>query len=208
VDGKTAPSQASPATPEAGRGISPATAAATAMPTASSPGPSYASSVDAPAYWPMTGDRQIDATHNALNQLIQRGSTNDESQLLSALRNIFYKPIFRHIYEDRPGPALFTFCRAQLLLQAYVGNFTSPDVRRRMIDATQNLISLQDQEGQLYGPAFKRARQCDLHGQTLQEYTPNLPPLQSSRLEDGAVDKAMQTLNRLGANLHEINLMD
>jgi hypothetical protein len=176
--------------------------------TSSNASVSGSASVNLPGYWPITNDWQIDDAHKALNTLIGNGATNDENQLTSALRRIFYAPIFRHIYEATPSSALFTFCRAQLLLQAYVGNFTSPDVRRRIIDATQNLISPQDQEGQLYGATFNSEQQCNLHGQTLSDYKSTLPPLQSSRLEGPDFDKAKETLQRLRANLHAVNLMD
>ena len=73
--------------------------------------------------WPMTGDRAIDSTHTALNDLNSKANPTD-GELVGALRNIFYKPIFRHILEDTPDGALFTFCRAQLLLQNYVGKFS------------------------------------------------------------------------------------
>ena len=70
----------------------------------------------------MTGDKAIDDTHTALNNLNSKANAT-EGELVSALRNTFYKPIFRHIYEDNPDRALFTFCRAQLLLQGYVSKF-------------------------------------------------------------------------------------
>jgi hypothetical protein len=161
----------------------------------------------APVTWPTTGDSAIDQTHTALNALNKQPNPT-EGQLISGLRFIFFKPVFRHIYEEPPQRALFTFCRAQKLLEAYVSKFSSPDARRRLIDATQNLISLQDQFGALYGPAFSRDQQCELHGNALSDYVSTLPPRGQERLDGSQFDKAMQTLAALRGNLKTINLMD
>jgi hypothetical protein len=154
--------------------------------------------------WAMTGDNQIDRAYVELNSLATSQSSS-EAQVVSALRNVFYKPVFRHIYEDQPGSALFTFCRAQLLLEAYVREFSSPDVRRTLVDATQNLISLQDQVAQLYGPTFQR--ECN-STKTLRAYTASLPPRQQDKLVGAQFDKAQYTLGTLRDKLKLLNLMD
>lgn len=116
--------------------------------------------------WPKTGDAAIDKSHDALNALLNEPNPT-EGQLIAALRNVFFKPVFKNIKEDSPDRALFTFCRGQLLLESYVAEFSSPGMRREIVNATQNLISLQDQLGALYGPAFSRDTQCHSHGDTL-----------------------------------------
>jgi hypothetical protein len=157
--------------------------------------------------WPMTGDNAIDKAHTALNNLKSKANPT-EGELVSALRLIFYKPIFRHIYEETPDKALFTFCRAQLLLQAYVDKFSSPDVRRTLVESTQNLISLQDQLATLYGPTFRRGEQCDMHSDSSRQYTSTLPPRQQDTLQGPAFNRIMATLGALGSRLHSLNLMD
>jgi hypothetical protein len=153
----------------------------------------------------LTGDDEIDRTLVALNKLSGQ-STSDEGELVAALRIMFYKPVFMHIYESPFDKALFVFCRSQLLLQKYVSNFSSPDVRRKVVAATQNLISLQDQLASLYGPTFSRATQCDKHSKTLNEYVSTLQ-LQQDRLTDPEFKQIMFKLSELRANLHDANLM-
>jgi hypothetical protein len=158
--------------------------------------------------WPITGDSQIDEAHKSLNTLAATPNPT-EGQLVSALRNVFYKPIFKHVYEeDDPGRALFTFCRAQILLQNYVNKFNSPDVRRKILDAIQNLISLQDQFAQLYGPTFQRGQQCTSYSNSLAEYMSKLPPRQQNQLEGSQFDKGMRVLEQLRNELKYVNLMD
>jgi hypothetical protein len=155
--------------------------------------------------WPITGDDQIDKTHTMLNNL---PANRTESQLIDAIRHVFYKRIFIHIYEEPTERALFTFCRAQLLLEAYIGEFSSPDVRVKIGNATQSLISLQDQVAKLYGPTFHRDQQCRNRGATLKDYTSTLPTRQQDLYTEDQTKKALSTLGELRSNLVPINLMD
>jgi hypothetical protein len=156
--------------------------------------------------WPMTGDPAIDQAHQNLNNL-QHNKQLSESTVVAAMRPLFYKPVFHQIQQERDiGKALFGFCRAELLLEAYVGYFSSPGVRRVISAATDNLISLQDQLAQLFGPTFNRDAQCK-NATSLQSYVSALPPRQSD-LNSGQISKANITLRTLDGNLHYVNLID
>jgi hypothetical protein len=158
------------------------------------------------AVWPMTGDSAIDEAHQKLNDL-QVNKQLSETTVIIAMRSLFYKPVFREIRAERDtGKALFAFCRADILLETYVGYFQAPGVRHFIITATDSLISLQDQLADLYGPTFNRGFQCK-NTTSEQNYISTLPPRRSD-LNSDQIKRANTTLKALDDNLHNVNLID
>ena len=73
--------------------------------------------------WPVTGDQTIDQAHQQLNNITVNKQLS-ETTIVSAIRLLFYKPVFWDIAtEPDTGKAMFAFCRADVLLEAYVKYF-------------------------------------------------------------------------------------
>jgi hypothetical protein len=152
------------------------------------------------AKWPTdTNDPIINDIDSQLNQL----STNaSEGAIAEKLTRFFNRPVFHNLHEgDDNIEALYTYCRAQLLLETYVNSFSDPGVRQKLIDATQNLIYLQDQLGKLYGPTFNRAILCRKHSSTLDMYYHNMPAENFPILQGDGADLFVETLKKLADNL-------
>lgn len=154
----------------------------------------------------MTGDLQIDKTLAALNALAATRNVTD-GQRIQALQHQFYKPVYQNLLEDSPERALFAFCQAKTLLHRYGDDFAAADVRRAILEATQNLIALQNQLASLFGSGFQPQQQCDAHRASLADYLSAMPKRINDRLVGEQFENATKTLAHLRAKLQVVGLM-
>ena len=157
---------------------------------------------DAP--WPLTGDAQLDLIHVELNGL--RGVPVTDIEVLNALRKLFYRSLFYHIREERPGSALFMLCRARLLLQRYVGNFRSATTSRHVALAITRIIKLEHHLQELFGTPFSAELHCERFGSDRSEFLKNLPP--ENEMSPSQIQKGNAILKELEVHLKAAGLRD
>jgi hypothetical protein len=150
-----------------------------------------------------TGDVVID---RVLVNLAKLPRPFQDSALRDTLAPLFNRPAFYSSRAQDWGEFLYALCRTRLLLEEYMNEFHSPDIRVAISQAVQLMTSLQNSTAELYGPGLNLSAHI---GQTIgnsTEFIRGLPKMVSIPDKD-FIEARNAEISQLRAILSKVGLV-
>lgn len=156
--------------------------------------------------WPHTNDGAIDDVLDRLNRLENVGEST-ETDLSSALRQFFQRPVIRHIREEPPVTAAYAFAYGDRLLEHYQLFYEEDKNAHDTIGfARTRLIKLQQILSKAFGQSQHFVHETFAKTSTIDEFLKEMKKVKSLDIDMTAERDANDTLQQLREALKKIGL--